>query len=231
MKQLNEKRIKQIRNAIAIIFWVIVICLCLIYRDEITVESIVAFTPQNTFVAVIVMLALFAVKSVSIFIYCGLLYAASGILFPLPLAVLVNILGSVIMATIPFWIGRKAGTGLVTKLIDKYPKLKFLKEVPRQNEFFMSFFVRIIGILPSDIIGMYLGASELRYSRYITGTILGMLPATVTFCIMGMRINDVTSPEFLFSLGFELCLMVVSTTTYALWMRKVKKKNQDEVEN
>lgn len=227
MKHLNEKRIKNIRNAIAVTFWLVVIILCLIYRDEITVDSIVAFTPQNTFVAILVMLALFAVKSVSIFIYCGLLYAASGILFPLPLAILVNILGSVIMATIPFMIGKKAGTGLVNKLIARYPKLKFMKDIPNQNEFFMSFFVRIIGILPSDIVGMYLGASEIRFNRYITGTIIGMLPATVTFCIMGMRINDVTSPEFLLSLGFELCLMVVSTTAYALWMKKVKRKNQN----
>ena len=82
MKRVNEKQIKNVRNAIAVIFWLIIILLCLIYRDEITVDSIVAFTPQNTFVAVLVMLALFAVKSVSIFIYCGLLYAASGILFP-----------------------------------------------------------------------------------------------------------------------------------------------------
>ncbi len=231
MKRINEKQIKNVRNAVAVIFWLIIILLCLIYRDEITVDSIVAFTPNNTFVAVLVMLALFVVKSVSIFIYCGLLYAASGILFPLPLAILVNILGSVIMATIPFMIGHNAGTGLVSRLIEKHPKLKFMKDVPNQNEFFMSFFVRIIGILPSDIIGMYLGASGIRYNRYIAGTILGMLPATVTFCIMGMRINDVTSPEFLFSLGFELCLMVVSTTAYAVWMKKVKRKNQASLED
>jgi len=230
MKHPKEKTIKRISNAVAIAFWLILILLCLIYRDEITVDRIVAFTPQNTFVAVLVMLALFAVKSVSIFIYCGLLYAASGILFPLPLAVLVNILGSIIMATIPFWIGKKSGTGLVTRLIVKYPKLKFMKDVPNQNEFFMSFFMRIVGILPSDIIGMYLGASGIRYNRYITGALLGMLPATVTFCIMGTKINDVTSPEFLFSLGFELCLMVVSTTVYVVWMKKVKRKNQEVME-
>lgn len=230
MKHANSKIWKQAGNGIAVAFWLVLILLCLVYRDEITVERIVAFTPENTLVAVVVMLCLFALKSISIFIYSGLLYAASGILFPLPLAILVNILGSVIMATIPFVIGKRSGTALVTKLIEKHPKLKLMKEIPNQNDFFVSFFVRIIGILPSDIVGMYLGATGIGYRRYIVGTILGMLPATVTFCIMGMQIQDVTSPAFLISLGFELCLMVVSTTAYAIWMKKVKRKNREHTE-
>lgn len=230
MKRVNSKIWKQAGNGIAVAFWLVLILLCLMYRDEITVERIVAFTPENTLVAALVMLCLFALKSISIFIYSGLLYAASGILFPLPLAILVNILGSVIMATIPFVIGQRSGTALVTKLIEKHPKLKLMKEIPNQNDFFVSFFVRIIGILPSDIVGMYLGAADIGYRRYIVGTILGMLPATVTFCIMGMQIQDVTSPAFLISLGFELCLMVVSTTAYAIWMKKVKRKNRESTD-
>ena len=230
MKHADSKAWKRIRNGIAVAFWLILILLCLVYRDEITVERIVAFTPENMLVAVLVMLCLFAVKSISIFMHSGLLYAASGILFPLPLAILVNILGSIIMATIPYIIGQRSGSGLVTQLIEKHPKLKVMKDIPNQNEFFVSFFVRIIGILPSDIIGMYLGATGVGYRRYITGTILGMLPATITFCVMGMQIQDVTSPAFLVSLGVELCLMVASTTAYAIWMKKVKGRNRERTQ-
>ena len=90
----------------------------------------------------------------------------------------------------------------------------------------MSFFVRIIGILPSDIIGLYFGATGVRYKSYITGAILGMLPQTVTFCLMGMSINDVTSPEFLISFICELSLMIVSITAYVIWMKRMKNKEQ-----
>ena len=230
MKHEKRNIWKQLHSIITATIWLLLIALCLIYREEITVDRIVALTPENMLVAVLVMLCLFAVKSISIFIYSGLLYAASGILFPLPLAIIVNILGSIIMATIPYIIGRRSGSGLVTQLIEKHPKLKVMKDIPNQNEFFISFFVRIIGILPSDIIGMYLGATGIGYRRYITGTILGVLPATVTFCIMGMQIQDVTSPAFLVSLGVELCLMVVSTTAYAIWMKKVKGRNRERTQ-
>lgn len=224
MKHTNNKIWKRIGNIIAVIFWLALIVLCLIYKDDITVDSIVAYSPDNMLLAAIVLLTMFAVKSVSIFIYCGLLYAASGILFPIPIAILVNILGSLIMATIPFYIGKKSGSSMVDELLQKHPKLSFLKNVPNQSPFFLSFFVRIIGLLPSDILGLYFGSTGIQYKKYIAGAILGMLPQTVTFCLMGMSINDVTSPEFLASLIFELSLMAISTTTYVIWMKQLKKK-------
>jgi len=44
--------------------------------------------------AAVFLLLLFALKSLSIFIYCGILFIAVGILFPLPLALLVSLLGA-----------------------------------------------------------------------------------------------------------------------------------------
>lgn len=90
----------------------------------------------------------------------------------------------------------------------------------------MSFFVRIIGILPSDIIGLYFGVTGIRYKSYITGAIMGMLPQMATFCLMGMSINDVTSPEFLISFICELSLMIVFITAYVIWMKRMKNKEQ-----
>jgi len=63
------------------------IVLCLVslvlrFRNEITLERIVHFTPKSRWAAALVMLCLFAIKSFSVFIYGGILYTASGILFP-----------------------------------------------------------------------------------------------------------------------------------------------------
>ena len=106
MKYDRHKKLKVAQNTFAIVFWAVIVILCLIYKDQITVDNIVAYAPDNMFVAAVVMLMLFAVKSVLVFVYCGLLYAASGILFPVSIAILVNILGSLVMAAIPFWIGK-----------------------------------------------------------------------------------------------------------------------------
>lgn len=209
-------------KTLVILCWIVLIGICLYFRDQITVERIVSFTPESQVIAALVMLCLFAVKSVSVFIYGGILYAASGILFPLPGAIAVNILGSVVMTTIPYFIGRKAGTGKIAQLVQKYPRLEILRDAPSRNGFFTAFFVRIIGILPSDIIGMYLGSTGIPYGTYICGTILGMLPAILSFSIMGMSAEDMTSPAFILSVCFELGLMLLSLTGYFLWRRKSK---------
>lgn len=115
---------KRIRTAVLICFWICLILLCLIHKDKITVESIVSYTPDNTALAVVIMLLLFALKSVTFVIYGSILYIVNGILFPLPGAILMNTLGSAIMATIPFWIGNKAGCGLLLQFTERHPKLE-----------------------------------------------------------------------------------------------------------
>jgi len=218
-----QKRVVIFRRVLAVCIWGGLILLCLFHRDEITVENIVSFTPKAPVIAALVMLCLFALKSVTVFIYGGLLYAASGILFPLPVAILVNIMGTAVMTTIPFLIGKKAGKNMMRQLIQKNPKLEILQDIPNRNELFVSLFVRIIGLLPADLVSMYLGASGIRYDRYLCGTMLGLLPAIISFSVMGMSADDVTSPAFIISVCFELGLMILSVSLFLIWRRKKKR--------
>ena len=95
-------------KVIGIGLWVALITICIVNRDRITAEGIVGLVSQNSWLSAIVLLALFALKSISVVIYSGILYAASGILFSLPIAIIINVIGTVIMVTIPYLIGRKA---------------------------------------------------------------------------------------------------------------------------
>ena len=218
----HKKRIwiSYLPKVIGVAFWVCLIILCLIQRDRITVENIVNFTPKNPFLAVCVILLLFALKSVSMVIYGGILYAASGILFSIPAAIAVNLAGSVIMTTIPFLIGKRSGVKIMDRLIQRNSKLEILQSVPKQNEWLISFFVRIVGVLPSDLVSMYLGASGLHYTRYMIGTIVGQLPAIIDFSVMGKNIHNVSSPAFRISVGIEIFLMILSVSIYYIWKRK-----------
>ena len=214
----------RIRNVLVAVFWIFLILLVLINRDRITIESIVHFTPDNMLAAALIMLGLFILKSITFFIYGSLLYVASGILFPLPMAIIVNLAGTLLMSSIPFGIGKTSGGKVLDHLIQKNPKLDILREIPGKNEFFVSFFVRIIGMLPADIVSMYLGASGIRYNRYIIGSMLGLFPAVLSFSVIGMSIQDVTSPAFIISAGCEIGLMVISITIYLILRSKKKRK-------
>ena len=200
---------------------------CIVNRDKITAEGIVGLVPQNSWLSAIILLMLFAVKSVSVVIYSGILYAASGILFSLPIAIIINIIGTVIMVTIPYLIGRKAGTPLLERLVAKKPKLAIIRDFPSQNDLFVSFFVCIVGCLPGDLVCMYLGADRLNYTRYLIGSVLGSMSAVISFAVMGMNADDITSPGFLISLGIEFLLMVGSIV-FGLVFSKRRKRNSEK---
>jgi len=207
------------------------IVLCLVslvlrFRNEITLERIVHFTPKSRWAAALVMLCLFAIKSFSVFIYGGILYTASGILFPLPIAVLVNILGSILMAFIPYWIGRKAGQEKLTELVQKYPKLELIQIAPKRNAFLFSMLLRIIGMVPNNILGIYMGSTGILPKPYVCGAVIGMLPAVLSFSIMGMSAADRTSPAFLISLAAEILLILISLIGCYIWNRKGNMKNE-----
>ena len=233
-KQLTEKKRHKIWSLLSKLaglgLWAALIIACIVNREKISAEGIVGLVPQNSWLSALVLFGLFAVKSVSVVIYSGILYAASGILFSLPVAILVNIIGTVIMVTIPYLIGRKAGTPLMEHLIEKNPKLKIIRDFPNQNDLFISFWVRIVGCLPGDLVCMYFGASQLKYWRYLVGSVLGSMSAVISFAVMGMSADDITSPAFLISLGIEFSLMVGSVVFGLIWNSKRKKKRKQETE-
>lgn len=95
-----RKNYRTLLNAFLLCVWAVVIVLCICFRKSLTPERIAGMTPANSFLAALVLLALFALKSPTVVIYAPLLYAVSGLLFPLPAAITINLVGTLIMVTI-----------------------------------------------------------------------------------------------------------------------------------
>ena len=170
--------------------WLAIIAVRLLHKDEFTLEGILSYTPRQPVLAAVMLWALFAVKSLSIFLYSGLLYAASGILFPLPVAIAVNIAGTAVMVSIPYWLGKKLGSQAV-----QY-------------------------ILSADVVSGYMGAVGVRYKEYLPACLLGLLSACTLFPIMGMSLSDIRSPQFLMAASIQLAEMLISCVTFHFYRRK-----------
>lgn len=215
------QRKRDIKKIVQILIWIGIIAFCFIHRKELSAEGIARFTPKNPWLAAVVMLALFALKSLSVVIYSGLLYAANGILFPLPVAIILNLTGTVIMVSLPYLIGRKEGTSAVDAIRAKYPKAEAIHDLRAKNDFLFSFLVRMVR-LPSDVASLYMGAVHVEYKKYLLGSLLGLLPHTITYPMMGMNIRDIRSPQFMISLGAEIAYILVTSAVYTLYRKKKK---------
>ena len=219
----QQKTLHTARNVVLGLIWVGIIVILFIHRKELSAEGIARYTPKNPWLAAIVMLALFALKSLSIVIYSGLLYAANGILFPLPVAIVLNLIGTVIMVSLPYLIGRRTGASVVDEIRAKYPKAEAIHDLRAKNDFLFAFLVRMVR-MPSDVASLYMGAVHVEYKKYLLGSLLGMLPHTITYPIIGMSIRDIRSPQFIISLCAEIAYILVTSAVYTLY----RKKNQSD---
>lgn len=223
-KQSPERLSMKKYQIILILVWAALLLFCLLNKDRFTVDGVLSYTPENAVLSAAFMMFLFALKSISVFIFSGILFAANGILFPLPAAILLNVLGAAVMVSLPYWLGRRLGGDVVGRIVEKYPKAAAFRQLQTGHELLFSFIARAVNILPSDIVSLYMGAMGISYRKYLSGSILGMLLSLITFPIMGMNIANPGSPAFLWSIGIQAAVSAVSIGGF--WLVRRKKKDQ-----
>ena len=100
--------------------WISLLILLLKNRGGLSVEDILRCQPESKGKVILVMLGLFTLKSVDFLLHSGVLYAADGVMFSLPTAIAINLLGAAVMVTPPFFIGRTMGEPMLNELTEKH---------------------------------------------------------------------------------------------------------------
>lgn len=217
-KIFNSKAFKYTVTAL----WLAIILVCVLTMRNLSVDQIINFTPKNPFGAVCIMMLLFALKSLSVVMYSGVLFAALGIMFELPYALPLSILGCAVMASLPYAIGRMIGAGQIEKIEAKYPRFSILQEMRRENDFLFVLLARLLGVLPFDVVSIYMGAAEVKYKTYLPASVLGMLQLALPMTIMGSAVDDPSSPEFIISLCVQIATSLISFAVLFILIRKMR---------
>ncbi len=227
MQRTPAEKIQRIAKIIITVMWIAIMILCIINKDKITVDGMLKLTPASPVLAALFMIVIFGLKSICVVVYVGFLYALTGIMFPMYEAVVINILGTVVMLTIPYVWGRYAGKTAIEYVERKSPKVKKVQELSEINGFLFTLILRSNGILPCDIMSIYLGAIGVPYPTYIGASVLGMLVLAVTFPIIGTNVLNVKSPQFLIALAVNLTVMAGSVIAYAIILKKKRKEKNN----
>lgn len=190
------------------------------------IEELLSYSPKEPLLAACFLLLAFAVKSLSIMFPVMALFVAGGMLFPPVPALIVNILGIAVTLSVPYWIGYLSGRELAEKLAEKYPKIQEIRRFRNRNNFFFSYIVRAIGVLPCDVVSLYMGSVSMPYLPYLAGAVLGFLPGLVCATVVGIKITDTSSPWFWAAIGIELFISAASVIIYAVYCRRTKEKRE-----
>lgn len=218
MDNCRKNKILKTGKIVLVVIWGSIVLICFLNRKAISVNGILQYTPENPWLAAGIMLCLFALKSLSVVIYSGILYVISGILFPVPIAIFVNLLGSMVMLSLPYLIGRKTGVSFIENIRTKYPKTEKLRDLRKKNDVLFCFAARIVRI-PSDVVSLYMGAVQVDYKKYLLGSMLGTIPHTITYPIMGMSVSELSSPQFILAFCAEVIYFVVTAVVCTIYKK------------
>lgn len=200
----------------------------LIRSRSLSVEDIVNYTPENLYLAALVMLALFAVKSATVFFPLSVLYLACGVIFPTPAALGVSALGLFVSLSIPYCIGRLLGAKMVNKLLTKYEKTKELQRFRTKNEWLFAYILRAVKILPADLVSMFLGAEKMNFMKYLAGSFGGLVPTLISTIAMGSAVSDPSSASFVSATAITIVFTILPLALYPFVMKRERRVKQKQ---
>ena len=205
----------------ALVIWAAIIVFAFINRDKITPEAIISFEPANILLAILMMIGLFALKTLSIVFYSGLLFTVSGMLFDLPSAIAVNIAGALVMLLEGYGIGRMGGQRLVEDLSKKHPKFGEFTGLKDSKPFLFAFLIRMLKVVNYDLGSMYMGASGVKLLPYLGGSLLAILPELTLFALAGGGISDMNAMPAVYA-GVLYVIMTAGSALILRHMMKVR---------
>ena len=219
----KKSKIQKIIKYGALAVWAALIIVIVVNKDKITVDAIISYTPSNLFLAALVLLLLFALKSLSVFFASIVLYTVAGLLFPLPAAILVNALGVIVMASEAYLMGRIFGSDLIGTIAEKYPKVQPILHLQDKKPFLFTFLLRMLKVSNVDISSMYLGASHTKFAPYLAASFLALIPELILYAVLGSSISDLNPTAAIITIIIFGCITAASLLIMAYLIRHPEK--------
>lgn len=158
--------------------------------------------------APIIYIAIFTIVPLTFF-PDAVLAVAGGMIFGLGLGTFYTIIGAVCGATLSFFISRTFGRGLVEKLIKG--KAEWFEDGIEKRGFLFIFILRLIPLVPFDVISYGAGLSKIKYTDFLFATFIGIVPGVLVYTNLGDKSGKLFSGQFL---GATLILIFLIIFSY-----------------
>ncbi len=195
---------------------------CMFYlfeRLDVSVSDLLKYQPQNKFLASLVFIGFYALKSLTVFLPVPMLYLAVGHLFSTGVAIVVNFVGIAVAVSVPYWIGKYRFQGKMEEKMDEKKLVSKINSILSERTWFSVYMIRMMQ-LPMDLVSCYLGSKKLPYGEYVLGSLLGMAPSMIGITVIGNNITHPTSPVFVQSCIFMVSMIVLSFLVFHATRKK-----------
>ncbi|MBR2868868.1 MAG: VTT domain-containing protein [Clostridia bacterium] len=179
-------------------------------------------------VAVISILGVYLLKSITFVVPASIVYIAVGMAFDWWVALLINAAGIFLEVTATYFFGRIMGGKKVVEKVEKTKYGEKLLKMQSKNKLSALLAIRFLPIFPIDIVSLLLGAMRTKFGQYTAVSLGGILPRVILFTILGDGLYKYIPMQKLviFAVILVPVALVVWVVKYAV--KNMKKNKEDE---
>lgn len=198
----------KLKRYLPIIIMIIAVAVvgALISLDILHVDEIIAAVDDNRPMAALVILALFAVKGFTCIPY-AVITVGCALIFELPLAITINIVGTILCISVSYFVGRFSKELTFDGMLDKHPKLRRYFTNAQNYSFTFVFAVHTLHI-SMEAQGVLFGLLRTRYLPYVAGSLIALMPSMLWYTVIGNDF-DFSNPLFWAFIAVDLATMAV----------------------
>ena len=217
------KNIKQITKYVIYFLGILVILYFIIYHrrmfHHINVKHIKTYILSYGKYAAVCFILLYSIKPIVFIVPASFLSIIAGNIFGPYTGFFLSIISCFFAASLAFYLSKVLGKPFVDKILKG--KAMKLDESIEKHGFLIMLIMRLSFIFPFDGLSYAAGLSKMKYSDFILGTILGILPEMTVYSFMGKNIGKPLSVKFILPIIILVIIALISSYVY----KTIKNKN------
>lgn len=186
----------------------------------------------GVFTVSMILIGVTVVKSFVLVLPPAVIMSISGYILPNFLtALVVNAIAVFLSLSIPFFLGKFTGAGMIDTLKGRFKPVKKVDDFMGTNEVVMTAIVKFSGIVPGDVSSLLFGAMDIPYKKYMAGSLLGNIPLILFYTFFGTLLKSVGEKPWVVSIpvaGIIVFLLISGFLTKKVVDKN--KKNQGEAQ-
>lgn len=231
-----EKLIKTLQIAATVFMAAMVIlCIYLTQKYNIKVSNIPELSKSltgGTLALAVGIIVFSVVKSFALVFPPAVVFSVCAYIMPnFWVALMVNIISVFLSLSIPYYLGRFTGAGMVETLKEKFRAIKKIDDFAGANEIEMTFAIKLSGIMPGDLSSLLFGAMGISFKNYTIGANLGNLPLVIVYTFFGITLKNVGEQPWVAAIPVAVIIvfmLIASLITKRLVSKTKAKQNIEQ---
>ncbi|HEU4965640.1 MAG TPA: VTT domain-containing protein [Bacilli bacterium] len=133
-------------------------------------------------------------------------------------------LGGVLIGTnVMFLMARYGFRDWAQRTLDRYPKAKEYEGFFEKNAFLSVFGVRVVPVVPTQVVNILTGISKVPWVIFFTATLLGSIPRILVFAFIGQSFQTDKTTSFITYGVYMVVIMILVSVFMKRWKQGERK--------